>query len=268
LEGGGAAYLAVVVEGITPAGFREEMRQALIVMHERHYDRLKEFDGSDEGVPRAAERILAPALIRQSEPQKPLSWSQRLVLVILFLLILLPPLFACGWWIWRVEQSFATLFALPPTPTVTATFTATPTATMTPTATSTATPTPTSTSTSTPTPTATATATATATPTATPTSTPTFTPTPTDTATPTLSPFSGVMIGSVYLRDAPEGGNTGLIAPLGAQVEILAQYGDWYRVRVISAEEPEVEISGWVLVRWMTLLRPVPLELITPTTVP
>lgn len=91
---------------------------------------------------------------------------------------------------------------------------------------------------------------------------------PTSTPTPTPSPFTGVMIGSVYLRDAPGGARTGLVAPLGAPVEILAQYDDWYRVRVLLSEEPGAEVVGWVPARWVTLLRPVPPERITPTAVP
>jgi hypothetical protein len=78
------------------------------------------------------------------------------------------------------------------------------------------------------------------------------------------------MIGNVFLRDLPadEAENTSLVAPLGAPVEILAQDGDWYRVRIIPPDKPEVEIVGWVLSRWVTLLKPVPLELITPTPTP
>ena len=76
------------------------------------------------------------------------------------------------------------------------------------------------------------------------------------------------MTGSVYLRDEPEGNNAGLVAPLGARVEILAQYGNWYKVRAVLAGEPEVEVVGWALARWVTLVKPVPLELVTPTRTP
>jgi hypothetical protein len=76
------------------------------------------------------------------------------------------------------------------------------------------------------------------------------------------------MTGSVYLRDEPEGENAGLVAPLGAQVEVLAQYGDWYKVRAVDTRDPEVEVVGWVLARWVTLVKPVPLERVTPTSAP
>lgn len=78
------------------------------------------------------------------------------------------------------------------------------------------------------------------------------------------------MIGNVFLRDEPsediEG--TGLAAPLGAPVEVLAQYGDWYRIRVPLRDQPGVEIVGWILSRWVTMLQPVSPKLITPTATP
>ena len=272
LEGGGAAYLAVVVDGVAPSGFRERMRQALVAIHEQHYDSLKDFDGSDEQLIRTARRILTTTLLfpaggaRQEEPSGPMSWSQRIVLIGLALLLLLPPLFLCGGWIWHVESSLRALAGPSPTATWTPTWTPTPTPTFTPTPTPTPTATPTPTFTPTPTPTPTATPTAT--PSRTPTPTATATSTATPTFTPTPSPFSGVMIGNVYLRDAPGGRRTGAVAPLGAPVEILAQYGDWYRVRVTLRGKPEIEGVGWVLSRWVTLLRPVPPEIVTPTGVP
>lgn len=78
------------------------------------------------------------------------------------------------------------------------------------------------------------------------------------------------MIGNVFLRNLPsdEAASTGLVAPLGAPVEVLGQYDDWYRVRIVLPDEPEVEIVGWVQNRWVTLLKPVSLEFITPTPTP
>ncbi|MBN1937011.1 MAG: SH3 domain-containing protein [Anaerolineae bacterium] len=266
LEAGGAAYLAIVVQGVEPAGFREQMREMLIKLHEKHYDSLKYYDGSDPTVVGTAEKQVASLLfaLRPAERES-LTFFQRLIIVVMLLIVFLPPLIGCGWWIWHVENSLNALAQMPPTPTVTATPTATSTPTWTPTATatSTATWTPTATPTDTPTATPTNTATATATTTSTPTQTPT--PTPTDTATPTPSPFSGVMVGSVYLRDGPDGEHLRLFAPLGAQVEILAQYGDWLKIRAVHASEPDIEVVGWVQLRWVTLINPVPTALVTPT---
>lgn len=257
LEAGGAAYLAAVVSGVEPVEFREKMREVLIAIHERHYDSLKSFDGTDEKLHKTAGEKLALLLpSHTSASREPLSRFQRAILAGALLAIVLPPVGLCGWWVWRVESTLRALTMA--TPTATPTFTPTATPTFTPTPTSTPTPTPTATFTSTPT----------TTPTPTPTATSTGAPTPTPTSTSTPSPFSGVMIGSVYLRDAPMGNSIGIVAPLGATAEILAQYGDWYKVRAMLPGEPEVEIVGWVPGRWVTLLKPVLPELITPTATP
>lgn len=257
LEAGGAAYLAIVIDGIEPGNFRAEMRQALVELHERFYDRLKHFDGSDTDLVEEVEKHLETrfpyaAHASSTASQPTLSTFQRFILAILAMLILLPPLLICGGWVWYVEGRFAALAAIPPT------------ATPAPTATATAVP-PTPTATATPSPTTTATSTATPTPTA------TRTPRPTATITATPSPFSGVMIGNAYLHTRPVGDDstrTSLVAPEGAPVEILAQDGDWYRVRIAITEQADVELVGWVPIRWVSLLKPVPLNVITPTVVP
>jgi len=76
------------------------------------------------------------------------------------------------------------------------------------------------------------------------------------------------MIGNAFLRDAPDGNRSGAVGRLGDYVEILAQYGDWYKVRVRSAQQTDVEVTGWVQMRWVTLLKPVPEAYITPTIAP
>jgi hypothetical protein len=74
------------------------------------------------------------------------------------------------------------------------------------------------------------------------------------------------MIGNVYLFSTPDDANTrtALVAPIGAPVEVLAQQGDWYRVRVAIPEGPQVELIGWVPAQWVSLLEPVSPELVTP----
>lgn len=262
LEAGGAAFLAVVIDGVEPTGFRQAMRDALIALQEERYDSLRNYDGDNERLAPAAEHILQPlfSYTPHEKPREPLSFSQRIVLILLFLLVSLPPLLGCGFWIWNVERRITVLSAITPTPTFTptATPTATPTPTPTNTPTNTPTPTPTNTPTNTPTPT----------PTNTPTPTPTNTPTQTPTPTPTPSPYTGVIIGNVFMVDDPDGERTGTVARLGDYVEILAQYGEWYNVRVRGASDADVEAVGWVQARWVTLLKPVPRERITPTVSP
>lgn len=110
LEAGGAAYIAAVIEGIEPPQFREEMRQALIKLHEQHYDSLKNFDGSDSELAKTAERTLSARLLQSYQSAgetapKALSLSQKLIISSLIALIILPPFVLCGWWIWRVENT-------------------------------------------------------------------------------------------------------------------------------------------------------------------
>lgn len=260
LEAKGAVYLAVVVDGVEPARFREQMRAMLTRLQEKRYASLKAYDGTDETLTEEVARELAELLHTDANAaaKTELSRSQRVMLMLLALLILLPPLLGCGWWVWHVEDRLRTLAAAPPPAAPTWTPTATPTATSTPT----------STSTPTPTPTATATPTHTPSPTATATPTPTSTPTHTPTSTPTPSPYFGVMVGNTYLRDDPNGDRTGTIARLGDHVEVLAQYGEWYNVRVKPEDKIDVGVIGWVQARWISLLRPVPPERITPTAPP
>ena len=223
LEAGGAAFLAVVIDGIEPTGFRQAMRDALIALQEEHYESIRDYDGNNKRLVEAAERILKPLFSAPHEKlQEPLSLSQRIVLISLILLLSLPPILGCGWWIWHVEHRITALAAV------------TPTATLTPT----------------------------------PTPTPTPTHTPTHTPTPTPSPYTGVIIGNVYMVNDPDGDRTGTVARPGDYVEILAQYGDWYNVRVKPASQTDVEAVGWIQARWVTLLKPVPLERITPTVSP
>lgn len=259
LETGSAAYLAVVISGVEPPDFRHLLRETLFAVHEHRYERLRAFDGSDTRLIQETRQILQRYLVPKQEERKPqrLSAFQRAILVALGLLVL-SPLLLCGAWIWRVEARLAAL-AAPPAVAVVPTATATPAPTSTPTVTPS--PTATSTPTATPSPTATSTSTATSTPTA------TRPPTATRTPTATPSPFSGVMIGNVYLYGIPDdiATRTSIVAPLGAPVEVLAQWRDWYRVRVVSSQSSQVEVIGWVPARWVSLLRPVPPEVITPT---
>lgn len=240
LEAGGTAYLAIVIDGVEPGNFREQMRQTLVKLHERYYTRLKQFDGNDTALVEKLQHLLEGFFSPTSPPQptasQPLSRIQRFILVFVLLLVVCPPLLLCGGWIWHVERRMAALAAVPAT--------------------------------ALPVPTATTTPSPTATPPPPPTTTPTDTPTPPPTATPT--PLLGVMIGNVFLRADPqlEDTRTALVAPEGAQVEVLAQYGDWYRVRVAITTAYAVELVGWVPTQWVGLVDPVPPELVTPTAVP
>lgn len=259
LESQGAVYIAAVVEGIEPTDFRERLRTVMTRLQEKYYAALKAYDGSDELVLKAARRALA-SLVEDTQATakqaQPLTTTQKIIMGLLIALLVGLPIGGCGWWIGSVERRLANL-SKPVVIIVTPEATPTPTCTPSPTPTPTFTPTPTDT----PTPTFTPSPTSTASP------TPTPTRTPTPTATPTPFPYHGVMVGSVFLRDAPNGVNTGLVAPNATRVEILAQYGDWYKVRVVLETEQN-EVVGWLQSRWVVLTKAVPPERITPTATP
>ncbi len=170
------AYLAVVVDGIEPPGFRAAMRERIIAIENGYNTALVRFDGDTArfaGAGRDLSALLALSPERAAETDKGLSPGQRRILAVLGGALVLCMLAACiGAGVGlrnalnRPTTTILVIVTTTPGPTATATATPTATATLTPTAT--------------PTPTATATSTATATPTA--------TPSPTATATPTASP--------------------------------------------------------------------------------
>jgi SH3-like domain-containing protein len=77
-----------------------------------------------------------------------------------------------------------------------------------------------------------------------------------------------VMTGSVYVRQGPGFSHDllGLVLMRGRAVEIVALYGDWAQVR--WTPQDGVEVVGWVPMRWLGTLTPVPPWIITPTAVP
>lgn len=74
--------------------------------------------------------------------------------------------------------------------------------------------------------------------------------------------------GDLWLRAAPsENANrVGLVLNLGTQVEILSNYGDWYQIRY--APPGDIQVTGWISARWVTVVGVLPSEIITPTTIP
>jgi hypothetical protein len=258
LEPGPWAYLAVVIEGIAPEGFRDRVSDALSEVHQAFTPVLRDYDGDPESLT-GVEDHLQPLLgvaakIAEVEamPETPAQppWLAIVAAGLILLLCLTGGCFGA----WQLTWGQPT-----PTPTVTATTTPSPTATVTltntPTATSTVTPT------STPTPTATSTPTST--PTNTPTATPTLTPTHTPTATPAA--FLGVLIGNVRLRAEPRNDSplTGETVLQGQVVEVLAIYTNWFLIRWPPGDAKGT--SGWVPGRWVGVVAPPPPAIITPS---
>lgn len=173
------AYLAVVVDGIEPAGFRQALRERIIAVENAYAGALAHYDGNAD--PFAAVRPdLRPLLVSStlSEPasQAGLSVGQRRIVVGMAALLVVCLLAAC------VGSALALRSALNrPAMTVVVVITATSGPTAVPTATATATPTPTATATPSPSPTAS------------PTVTPTATAMPTIRPTPGPSPVARVL---------------------------------------------------------------------------
>jgi hypothetical protein len=261
LEPGPWAYLAVVVDGIAPEGFSEQVYDILSDVHQAYPEALEEYDGDPDSLP-GIEGYLQPlmldsAAVADAEPDAAgrVPW---LAIVAGGLVLLLCLTLGClGAWQLTWGRATPTATATPsPLPAATAILAHTPTTTPTATPTPTYTPTPTPTSTPTHTPTST--------PANTPTHTPTPTPTPTPTATGAPSMSLGVMIGNVRLRDEPRAGSplTGATALTALPVEIVAVYQDWYLIRWPPGDASGP--TGWVPGRWVGVLAPPPPEIITP----
>jgi hypothetical protein len=236
IEAAQYVYLAVVIDGIEPPGFRTEMRARVIEVSQAHEADLRQYDGD----PTPLEPVEEPlrSLITAAGQQVQLSSGQKRFLAGISALMAVCLLASClaGAWTWQITHP-------PPTPVVIQ-------------------PPPTPTSTPTPTPTSTPTFTST------PTNTPTFTPTPTSTSTFTPTPVVGMMMGNVWLRaDASLGSpRLGVILAEGRPVEILAAAGDWYRVR--WSPPGEAEVTGWAPARWVGTLGDIPDLIITSTSTP
>jgi hypothetical protein len=244
IESGRHAYLAVIVNGVPPAGFKAEMRQALNEIESVYAEPLKNYQG-DSSLLAPVEGTLTP-LMTTGAPQQSLSTSQKRLLAGalggLAMLVVVCGLFT--FWVFRLGRLSAppAVAILPPTATLV------PTATQTPT--STATPTPTFS------------------PTPTLTSTPTLTPTAIPSSTPTSAVIFGVTLGNVYVRTRPalDSPRTGVVLPLGDKVELLAEYGDWVRVRKLLKDQ--YSIDGWIPLRWFGTSATIPTSIITPTASP
>jgi hypothetical protein len=258
IEAARYAYLAVVVDGIEPRGFRAEMRERIIGIDHSYEETLRHYAGDPTSLAPVDESLRS--LAQASEPSE-LSPSQKRVLAGAAGLVGVCLVGAClvGGWVWQGTRSTPTPLPIAVEPT------STPTATPSPTPTATATPSPTATATHTATPSPTFTLTPS--PTHTPTSTPTSTPMPTWTPgpTPTPEPVVGLMTGNAWLRAEPsaDSARLGVVMELGQPVEIVAVTGDWYRVR--WAGQAQAAATGWVPARWVGTTDPIPAFIITPT---
>lgn len=218
------ATLAVVVDGIEPAGFRELMRARLIEIENAWSAQLADYNG-DARQFAAVEPPLRELLTQTRAAAAPqaggLTRSQRNIVIAVAVALLLCLLAICGgsfWWL-RAELNR-------PRPSYLVVVTATPE----PTATPTVTPTPTPTPTGTPLPTATPTA--------------TVTPMPTATRTRLPDPVARVDRLTVNVRVEPA--LTGRVleeAESGREFRIIGRdpLGSWWQVCCTTRGE-----TGWI----------------------
>lgn len=226
IQDGRLCYLAVVLSGIEPPGFRAELRRYLNRLQSDQHEVLENFSGdmSELGeLPQSVGRLATDlaGMIAPDEGPKPLTKGQKRLLALGGLGGVLLLGLACFY----LQFTLALLPLAFGDPTPTPTATTLPTATVT--ATSTATPNPT------------ATATTTATPTAT--TSPSSTPTATFTLMPTMTvePFAVRVNGPVWAYEEPD--------LASAQVAVLE---DGLPVTIVTYANP------WLLVEWQTDLGP------------
>jgi hypothetical protein len=188
------AYLAVVVDGIEPPGFRGAMREQIIEVNHTYEAALRDYDGNP--TPLAPAEGPLRSLMTAREPAA-LSSTQKRILAGGMGMAVICLVLAClaGRWAWQAVQD-------PPTPPATST------------------------------PTAAAPPTATGTPTATRTPTHTRTPIPTSTPETVMALMTGdVWVREGPSNNSPR---IGVVLARAQPVEITAAFGDWYRVRWAS----------------------------------
>lgn len=210
LQDGQAAYLAVVITGVEPEGFRAALHQFISELHVRHAKALRSYTGDPTTLPNLQPkiaRLMTQMTGARKAGRKSLSRTQRWAMVGggLFGVVLLG--LACFY----VQFTIALLPVAFPGPTPTRTFIPTPTATVSPTSTATVSPTPTATGTPTP--------------------TYTTSPTPTTTSSPTVTPVTARASGHVWVYPEPRFDSSGFaILERGTPVTVLTTYNGWVQV--------------------------------------
>ena len=230
LESGQYAYLAVVLEGIEPAGYAHLMGQVINAINVQYEQNLRDFAG-DMGQLPDFKPLLAP-LFAPTQDQldlrtelASLSRGQKWALVAGIGGILLALFLAGLACIYTVRLWPVVFPGQMPSPTFTHTATVTPTSSPTPL----------------PSPTATAS------PTLTPTTTPSPLPTATSSVTPTPLPTPQIRktLGNLYVRAGPGTSYRTIgVVPANEELRILEEGTDWFHIVWPAQGEPILE--GWV----------------------
>jgi len=247
IQSGQVVYLAVLIDGIEPEGFRARLHDFVSELRVHHERALREYAGDPTTLPDlqpGLDRLLIDlgSLTQPAKQGRKRRWSLMTVALIGSMLLGA----VCCFYLYFTVKLLPIVFPGPAA-------TATPTATVVPTAQPTSTPMPTATNTTTPT----------ATRTPVPTSTATATATAAIAPEPMLEPITGIMTGHVWVRPAPD-----KAAPLntvvlrGTQVTIIAVYGtDWVELEWVGQRGLQ---RGWIPAQWVSTVEVIPPELITP----
>jgi hypothetical protein len=227
VQSGQFAYLAVVIKGVEPEGFRAKTHDFISDLHVDHGIALRDYNGDAATLPDLSPKLTAlvgGVTAEKPAAPAPLSRNQKLGIALGSLITLL----IVGVMCFYLQFTIALIPVAFPAPTHTPTLTPTPTPTFTPTPTLTPTPT--------------------VTPTRTPTPTPTFTVTP----TPTPS-NKAITIGNVWMQSSLEANAVSIAAiPVNSNVTVIATSGLWTQVEWESERGVR---RGWVLSEWVKPLR-------------
>ncbi len=242
MQSGSEAYVAVLLNGYEPEGFRASLRRMVSNLHLHHADSFSQYDGDPDQLPDLLTplkefQLQTEAIEAADAEDDATADNNRLLRNVGIAFGLTTVLLCCfySWFTWSL-MPYA-LGLLTPTPTATASAIPTSTPTMTATATNTPSPTPTSTST----------------PTLTPTHTATFTPTPTPSATAIQFARQPIINTNVWSRQTPRLDEpTYLAIPRGELVEILQEEDEWVEIRWEDSRLGTVE--AWVPVENITVL--------------
>ncbi|MEA3334504.1 MAG: SH3 domain-containing protein [Chloroflexota bacterium] len=207
-------YLAVVVEGVEPVGFRNHMRETVFDVENRFRYEFRDFDG-DFSAFGAVDPMLSDLLVdNEVGKEPPLSRTQRRILWGLVATMLACSLLACLGGAWLVKALDSRWLQPVAVVLPSATLTKQPTATVA----ASATPTPTETSTMTPS------------------STPSPTSSPTATPSPTLTPMPATL---APLVTPQRGGSVD-----GVRLNVRAGPGLEFPVRVVAAPGETYQLLG------------------------
>ena len=258
IQSGQFAYVAAVITGVEPAGFRTRLREFLVNLHLHHSHKLRDYAGDPLTLPQSLAADFATLGREMQEANtavsRPLSQSEKSVLVWGGLAGVALVILACFYLqftlaLWPVAFGAPTATATnTPLPTVTTVVIVEPSP---------------SAPTETPPPVATNTPTLTPTPVAT--NTPSATPVPpTATPLPTITPMllTSRTNAPVWIRPFPDNrAPTDQVILADTAVTILSQYGEWVEV---AWQNSLGQQNGWVPLQWITLSQPIPADIVTP----